>query len=67
MKKSKRGKIFYGCNRYPECKYAIWDKPVNKKCPLCGADFLVEKTTKKEGTFLACIVKDCGFKEIIEG
>ena len=62
-KKSRRGKIFYSCNRYPDCDFAIWEKPVNKKCPDCGADFLVEKTTKKEGTFLTCINRECGYKE----
>jgi DNA topoisomerase I len=60
---SKRGKIFYGCNRFPDCTFAIWDKPVAKKCPECGAEFLMEKTTKKQGTFLVCNTKGCGFKE----
>ena len=60
---SKRGKIFYGCSRFPNCTFAIWDKPVAKKCPQCGAEFLVEKTTKKQGTYLACYTKGCGFRE----
>ncbi len=41
-KKSRRGKLFYGCNHYPKCKTAYWDKPVGKKCPNCG-EMLVEK------------------------
>ena len=61
-KKSKRGKIFYGCNRFPDCKNAMWDKPINRQCPVCDAKFLVEKTTKKEGSFLACLTEGCGFK-----
>ena len=60
---SKRGKIFYGCSRFPNCTFAIWDKPVAKKCPQCGAEFLVEKTTKKQGTYLSCYTKGCGFRE----
>ncbi len=60
---SKRGKIFYGCNRFPECTFATWDKPLNRECPVCGANFLVEKTTKKQGTFVACMTEGCGFKE----
>jgi len=60
-KQSRRGKTFYGCSRYPECSFAIWDKPVNETCPLCGAPFLVEKSTKKRGTFLACVKKGCGY------
>ncbi|MEG2311401.1 MAG: type I DNA topoisomerase [Bacilli bacterium] len=41
-KKSHRGKIFYGCNHYPECKTAYWDLPIGKKCPKC-ASMLVNK------------------------
>jgi DNA topoisomerase-1 len=63
-KKSKRGKIFYGCNRYPDCKFAIWDKPVPEPCPDCGSPYLIEKTTKKKGTFRLCPVKGCGFEDI---
>lgn len=62
-RRSKRGKIFYGCSRYPECTFAIWDKPVAKECPECKAKFLVEKTTKRKGAFYACIKKECGYKE----
>ncbi|MFZ7128665.1 MAG: type I DNA topoisomerase [Desulfobacterales bacterium] len=61
-RRSKRGKIFYGCSRFPDCSFAIWDKPVAQSCPVCGADFLVEKTTKREGTFLTCITPGCGYK-----
>jgi DNA topoisomerase-1 len=65
-RQSKRGKIFYGCKRFPECNFATWDKPVDKKCPACGAAFLVAKTTKKEGAFLACNDNGCGYKESVE-
>ena len=63
-KKTRRGKIFYGCNGFPDCTFATWDRPVAKECPECGAPFLIEKSTKKEGTFLTCFKKECGFKEI---
>lgn len=49
-KKTKRGKIFYGCNNYPKCDFASWDKPV-KSCPKCG-EMMVEK--KKRVTCLSC-------------
>jgi DNA topoisomerase-1 len=62
-KTSKRGKVFYGCNRYPDCGFATWDKPVPRPCPACGAKFLVERTTKKNGTVHSCLNPDCGFKE----
>jgi DNA topoisomerase I len=65
-KRSKRGKIFYGCSRFPDCDFATWDKPVLKPCPDCGAPFLVEKTTKKAGSFLKCQNKACGYRQAID-
>ena len=59
-RRTKRGKIFYGCNRYPECTFASWDKPRAVPCPSCKAPFLVEKETKKEGLMLRCL--QCGLK-----
>jgi DNA topoisomerase-1 len=61
-RRSKRGKVFYGCNKYPDCDYAIWDKPVARPCSACDSPFMVEKTTKKDGTFLACPIKECGYR-----
>ena len=63
QRKSRRGKIFYGCSHFPDCNFAIWDKPVDKACPECGTKILLEKSTKKEGNFLACPNKECGYKE----
>jgi DNA topoisomerase-1 len=51
---SKRKKVFYSCSRYPDCTYAIWDKPVNKKCPACDHPFMLEKNTKARGEHLIC-------------
>ena len=44
-KKTRRGKIFYGCNNYPKCKTAYWDEPISEKCPECGS-MLVSKKDK---------------------
>ena len=44
-RKSKKGKIFYGCNHFPKCKTAYWDKPIGEKCPNCN-EMLVEKNNK---------------------
>lgn len=44
-KRSRRGKVFYGCNNYPKCKTAYWDKPTGEKCPECG-NMLTEKNGK---------------------
>jgi DNA topoisomerase-1 len=62
VKKSKRGKAFYGCSEYPNCNIVYWDKPVNETCPQCNAPFLLEKTTKKQGTFRYCANEECGYK-----
>ncbi len=65
-RKSRRGKIFYGCSRYPECDFVLWNKPVAEPCPTCGASFTLVKTTKSTGTTRICNDKNCGFKESLE-
>jgi len=62
VKKSKRGKVFYGCSAYPDCDRVYWDKPVLETCPKCNAPFLLEKTTRKQGTFRYCANTDCGYR-----
>lgn len=62
-KRGKRRRIFYGCSNYPKCKFVIWQKPVNEKCPECGAAFLVEKITKRSGHTLQCVNEDCTYKK----
>ena len=62
VKKSKRGKAFYGCSEYPNCNIVYWDKPVLETCPQCNAPFLLEKTTKKQGTFRYCANEECGYR-----
>ncbi len=62
VKKSRRGKIFYGCSNYPKCDAVYWDKPVNELCPKCNAPFVLEKTTKKDGTFRYCQNEGCDYK-----
>lgn len=48
QRRTKKGKVFYGCTRYPNCKFASWDKPVNKICSECGSNYLVEKSSEKD-------------------
>jgi len=60
---SRRGRTFYGCSRFPDCDFAMWDQPVKKPCPQCGAPFLVQRSTKKEGIYVACMHKECGYRE----
>jgi DNA topoisomerase I len=54
-RRTRRGKTFYGCTRYPDCTFAAWDKPRAIPCPTCGAPFLVEKETRKAGQVLRCL------------
>jgi DNA topoisomerase-1 len=60
-RKSRRGKVFYGCANYPDCDFTLWNKPVPEKCPDCGAPFLVEKVTKRHGRQLICNNDDCSY------
>ncbi|MBK9171342.1 MAG: type I DNA topoisomerase [Bryobacterales bacterium] len=60
-RRSKRGKTFYGCNRYPECEFVSWGKPVGEPCPQCGGAYLVEKWLKA-GTFWQCPNTECKYK-----
>ncbi|GAB4379929.1 MAG: type I DNA topoisomerase [Calditrichia bacterium] len=62
QRQSKKGKVFYSCSRYPDCKYALWDKPVNQSCPQCGFSIMVEKTNRVQGYFLLC--PSCKFKKV---
>ncbi|MHB8764060.1 MAG: type I DNA topoisomerase [Deferrisomatales bacterium] len=61
-KRSKRGKVFFACNRYPACDHALWDRPVARPCPVCASPFLVEKTGR-QGTSVRCPKRGCGYKE----
>jgi DNA topoisomerase-1 len=53
-KRTRRGKVFYGCSNYPKCTYASWDKPTAQLCPHCSKANLVEKANKKKGQYLRC-------------
>jgi DNA topoisomerase-1 len=60
-RKSRRGKVFFGCGNYPDCDFTLWNRPVAEKCPDCGAPFLVEKVTKRHGRQLVCNNDDCSY------
>ena len=57
---SKKKRIFYGCNRYPECDFVSWDKPIARPCPKCS-HMLVEKKRKKQGISIVCT--SCDYQE----
>ncbi len=60
-RRSRRGKLFYGCGRYPKCTFASWNKVVGQPCPKCGSPYLVEKTTKRAGTTWSCPKEECDY------
>ncbi len=62
-KKSRRGKVFYSCSRYPKCKKALWNEPVARPCPACGAPFITRKTTKRRGSEWVCANEACKWTE----
>ena len=63
-KKSRYGKVFYGCDKYPACTFALWSEPSGEKCPECGS-MLVKKYLKK-GNKIACSKKECSFDKPME-
>ena len=60
LKKTKKGRKYYGCENNPECEFMSWQKPSTKKCPRCGA-YMLEKGNK-----LVCSDEQCGYVENIE-
>ena len=59
QRKSRYGKIFYGCSGYPDCDFALWNEPTGEKCPECG-ELLIKRITKKYRQ-LACSNKECKY------
>lgn len=62
-RKSKGGRIFYGCNNYPECKYVSWDKPIDEKCETCGGQLAMKKVAGNKEGVKVCPNKDCETNE----
>jgi DNA topoisomerase-1 len=64
-RRSKRGKTFYGCSRYPDCDFVAWGKPIAEKCPECGSSYLIEKYLKA-GAVAQCPNTECKYKRALE-
>ncbi|MNC62655.1 DNA topoisomerase 1 [compost metagenome] len=58
-RRSKKGRVFFGCDRYPDCDFVSWDRPVGRNCPECG-QMLITKTNRN-GTVIQC--SKCDYKE----
>ena len=61
-KRSKRGKVFYGCSNYAKskCDFVSWDRPIPRACPSCGAVFVVQRMLRS-GSRLRCLAPGCGW------
>ncbi|HOB29185.1 MAG: type I DNA topoisomerase [Dethiobacteria bacterium] len=59
-RRSRKGRIFYGCSNYPQCRFSVWDKPVPGKCPRCGSLMVQPNQRSKKG--ICCSNKECGYK-----
>src|SRR5262245_5671492 len=66
-RKGRWGRLFYGCRRYPECKFTAFHKPLSEPCPKCGRPYLLEKETKKEGLVVFCDNEGCGYERGADG
>ena len=64
VRKTKKGRAFYGCSKYPDCDFIEWNKPVEELCPECGS-YMTEKVSKKGKKHL-CSNKECGFEKTVE-
>ncbi len=63
-RRTRTGRTFYSCSRYPDCKYAVWNRPVPQECPECKSPFMLSKSTKTHGEHLKCPV--CGHVASVE-
>jgi DNA topoisomerase I len=61
-RRSKRGRSFYGCSRYPDCTFASWDRPVTGVCPTCANPYLVRRWSKRDGAIIKCPKKGCTYQ-----
>lgn len=66
QRKSRYGKLFYSCSRYPECQYAVWNEPIDEPCPQCHWPILTIKETKRKGKQKVCPRKTCGYEASFE-
>ena len=66
-RRTKFGKTFYGCTRYPDCKFTVWGKPVAEACPDCGSPILLEKSSKKTGESTRhCWNESCKYERTLQ-
>jgi DNA topoisomerase-1 len=66
IRRSRRGRVFYGCDEYPNCDFVAWNRPIDQPCPECSSSYLLEKVTKRYGTQHVCPAEECEYSEHVE-
>ena len=66
VRNTKRGRVFYGCEKYPECDYTSWDMPVDDRCELCGSPMVRKVDRKKDITWHVCTNESCKHRVQVE-
>lgn len=59
VRHTKRGRVFYGCEKYPQCDYTSWDMPVDDRCKECGSPMVIKRDRKKDITWHVCTNEAC--------
>ena len=60
LKKTRKGRMYYGCEHNPECEFMSWQRPVDRRCPKCGGYMVIR------GRKVACADKECGYVETLK-
>ena len=66
VRNTKRGRVFYGCEHYPECDFTSWDMPVDDRCPVCGSPMVLKRDRKKDVTWHLCTNETCKHRVEVE-
>ena len=66
VRNTKRGRVFYGCERYPECDFTSWDMPVDDRCPACGSPMVLKRDRKKDISWHVCTNESCKHRVEVE-
>jgi DNA topoisomerase-1 len=65
VRRSKKGRKFFGCKSYPECNYMSWDEPVDERCPNCESP-MIKKYLKGKGTVIRCTNNECKYERAMD-
>lgn len=61
VRRTRKGKTFYGCSAYPKCRFAVWDEPAAQPCPACGFPVMTRRQARS-GNVMVCADKECGHR-----